>query len=60
MVIMGENGDGDKESQKRSGNYILNRRWGGKEKGKKSPNETRADKYTIWNEESFLGRFHCQ
>lgn len=38
MVIMGENGDG--ESQKRSGNYNLNRRRGGRQKGKKSPNET--------------------
>ena len=38
MVIMGEDGDG--ESQKRSGNYNLNRRRGGREKGKKSPNET--------------------
>lgn len=36
MVIMGENG----QSQKRSGNYILNRRRGGREKGKKSPNGT--------------------
>lgn len=35
MVIMGENGDGDRESQKRSGNYILNRRRGEKERGKK-------------------------
>lgn len=36
---MGENGDGDGESRKRSGNYILNRRRGGREKGKNSPNE---------------------